>query len=87
MIDLHLIKKGTARNNPNWPEIDTEVIWESSNCKIIDEFIGGIAENRLYHVIYNGEEIGNFKQDFSKNIVNQIKGVFLAKFPNITFDR
>jgi len=87
MIDLSLKKTKEIKDNPFHPNLVTETIWESSNCKIIQEFLGGISSAHLFHVFYEGEEIGSFKQDFAKYILNQIKDVFLVKFPDIKFNR
>ena len=86
-IDLNLHKTRWFKDNPFHPELITKTFWESSNVTIMDEFTGGVSDNHIFHVIYNNEEIGSFKQDFAKNIIKQIKDVFLAKFPDATFNR
>jgi hypothetical protein len=89
MIDLSLKKTKVVKDNPYHPDLETQVVWESSNCKIVEDFFGGITNKKVYSVFVNGEFecVGKFPSDFSKSIARQIKDVVLAKYPNETFSQ
>ena len=85
MIDLSFKRTNVVKNNPYHPELIGEVTWESSNCKIIEEFLGGVTSKNRYSIYIREEYIGKFHTDFAKSMANQIKTVILEKFPNETF--